>query len=118
MKLLALFLALVIPAAATADELKDLTRTFACQLCHKREGPFIGPSWLNISERYKYESTYFYELEEYPLVEGLVKKVSYGEHNTWKDPEASMLANDYELKHQPEITKIIKDILNLQKSKK
>ena len=108
---------------------------FLCHTCHKIEGAMIGPPWMAVSTKYKGQTTYTFggpgykdfkgkehPEETLPLVEGLMKKVSFGGNGggigNWKEThgvKAPMLANDPKLAKQAEIKEMIEFVLSLAK---
>ncbi|MEQ1813748.1 MAG: hypothetical protein ABL860_04765, partial [Candidatus Nitrotoga sp.] len=109
---------------------------FLCHTCHKIEGAMIGPPWMAVATKYKGQTTYSfggpgykdfkgkndYPVEELPLVDGLVKKVSLGGNGggigNWKEThgiKAPMLNNDGKLAKQAEIRDMVEFVLSLAK---
>lgn len=109
---------------------------FLCHTCHKIEGKLIGPPWMAVSTKYKGQTTYAfggpgykdfkgkadYPVEELPLVDGLVKKVSLGGNGggigNWKEThgiKAPMLANDPKGEKAAAIKNMVEFVLSLAK---
>lgn len=70
---------------ATAAEMPATAKTLGCIACHALDKKLVGPSWQDIANRYsgKGVKTFTYNGKEYPLVEGLVMKVSKGGSGNW-----------------------------------
>lgn len=91
-------LSLVVPAtlaaapAATAglgeigaDGMPMLARTSNCSACHivGNEKKMLGPSWMDVSRKYKESGSYEFAGKKYPVAEGLILKVSKGGAGVW-----------------------------------
>jgi cytochrome c len=119
-----------------ADKLALIKKNkLLCHTCHKIEGKLIGPPWMDVSKKYKGQKTYTFGGEGYkdfkrkthpeevlPLVEGLMKKVSFGGNGggigNWKETHgisAPMFANDPKGKKQDVIKTLVKFVLSLDK---
>lgn len=91
---------LVFAAGALAVDMPEEVKEFHCDTCHAIDHKIVGPAWADVSKRYKGQATYKYssqgsnapDAKEYPLVEGLVKKVSKGGTGNWGS--AVMIANN------------------------
>ena len=104
-----------VPAAST--EMPPLAKKLGCTACHEIDKRKAAPSWREIAERYTGHGvkTFKYEGKEYPLIEGLVRKVSDGGYGNWgKSP---MPPNDALGLHKKEITQLIKFQRGLAKKK-
>ena len=68
----------------------------------------IGPSWKDVAERYTGHGIkkFKYNGKEYPLIEGLVMKVSNGGSGNWGP--VPMTPNDPKGLHKAEITELVK----------
>lgn len=104
-----------------------------CHTCHKIEGKMIGPPWMAVAAKYKGQTTYTFGGPTYkdfkgkehpeetlPLVEGLMKKISFGGNGGgighWKEThevKAPMLANDPKGEKQAAIKTMVEFILSL-----
>ena len=81
----------------------------------------VGPAWMDVSKKYKGAKTYKYSntgsaapgAKEYPLVEGLMIKVSKGGHGNWGS--AAMIPNDPAGKKQADIKELVEFVLALDK---
>jgi cytochrome c551/c552 len=104
------------PAASV--EMPPLAKKLGCTACHDIDKRKAAPSWKEIAERYTGHGVkkFKYEGKEYPLIEGLVKKVSDGGSGNWG--LSPMPPNDPLGKHKAEITQLIKFQQGLAKQKK
>ena len=104
-----------------------------CHTCHMIEGKLIGPPWMAVAAKYKGQTTYTFGGPTYkdfkgkdhpeetlPLVDGLVKKVSFGGNGggigNWKEShgiKAPMLANDPKGEKQAAIKAMVEFVLSL-----
>ena len=119
-----------------ADRLAIIKKNgFICHTCHHIEGKLIGPAWMDVSKKYKGEKTYTFGGDGYkdfkgkpqpaetlPLVEGLMKKVSFGGSGGgighWQDGAKTavpMQANYAKLAKQAEIKEMVQYVLGLAK---
>lgn len=108
---------LIFTVSANATEMPPLAKKLGCTACHEIDKRKAAPSWREIAERYTGHGvkTFKYEGKEYPLIEGLVKKVSDGGYGNWgKSP---MPPNDPLGQHKKEITQLIKFQQGLAKKK-
>ena len=104
---------LMITVNATAEEMPELAKKNNCNSCHTIEKKYVGPAWRAVSNKYKGATKYTYEGKEYPLLEGLVMKVSKGGKGIWGT--MPMPANDKDGVKQTEITELVKFVLGLAK---
>ncbi len=74
---------MAIAGNAIAIDMPPLARKNNCVACHAVDRRIVGPAWMDVSKRYKDETTYTYKGKEYPLMEGLVRKVSRGGSGNW-----------------------------------
>lgn len=94
-------------------------KQFHCDICHAIDHKVVGPAWVDVAKRYKGQTTYKYstlgsnapDAKEYPLVEGLVKKVSRGGAGNWG--EQRMIANNPTGTKEPKIRSLVEFILSL-----
>ncbi len=72
-------------ASAAAVDMPPTAKTLGCIACHALDKKLVGPSWQDIADRYtgKGVKTFTYNGKEYPLIEGLVMKVSKGGSGNW-----------------------------------
>ena len=103
----------------SAREMPPLAQKNNCAVCHAIDHRVVGPSWMEVSKRYKDAKAYMYsfngsaapDAKEYPLVEGLMHKISHGGNGNWG--EAPMIANDPNETNQGEIRQLVEYILGL-----
>jgi cytochrome c551/c552 len=90
-----------------AIEMPSLALKLNCNACHAIDRKLVGPAWKDVAERYTGQgiTTYVYKGKEYPLIEGLVMKVSNGGSGNWGT--MPMPANDPTGKKKKEITELI-----------
>jgi cytochrome c551/c552 len=74
---------IVITGNAMATDMPALAKKNNCVACHSVDKKIVGPAWMDVSKKYKNETTYTYKGKEYPLFEGLVMKVSKGGSGNW-----------------------------------
>ncbi len=74
---------LFVAGNVTATEMPPLARELNCTACHSIEHRVVGPAWADVSRKYKSATTFNYNGKDYPLVEGLVMKVSKGGYGHW-----------------------------------
>jgi cytochrome c551/c552 len=66
-----------------AIDMPPLAKKNDCVACHAMNTKGVGPAWIDISRMYKGMTKYTYRDKEYPLLEGLVMKVSKGGAGSW-----------------------------------
>lgn len=117
MKLNTLFTILVMFVAPNsyAAEMPELARKLNCISCHDMDKLIVGPSWNSIAKKYKDAKRFTYDGKDYPLVEGLMMKVSRGGIGNWSTSPYPMPANDVPGTKQVEIRKLVEFILSLNK---
>jgi cytochrome c len=98
--------ACLITTAASAVEMPPLAKKDTCTDCHAIDRKIVGPAWMDISRRYKGASEFEYKGKKYPLVDGLVMKISKGGFGNWgpmpmpiNDPTGAKEADYRELVH-------------------
>ena len=76
-----------------------------------------GPAWQDVANRYTGQGvkTYTYRGKTYPLIEGLVQKVSHGGSGNWGT--MPMPANDPSGAHYDDIKKLVEFEQSLAKKK-
>jgi cytochrome c551/c552 len=84
-----------------------------CTACHAINKKVVGPSWTNVALKYKGADTYEYNGKVYPLVEGLMLKVSLGGSGQWGS--MPMPSVDGKGIKQAEIKELVQFILSLAK---
>ncbi len=98
---------LVIAGNALAVDMPPLAKKLNCTTCHAIDHKVVGPAWKDVAEKYtgKGVKTFTYNGKEYPLIEGLVMKVSKGGSGNWGS--MPMPANDPSGAHKKEITELV-----------
>jgi cytochrome c551/c552 len=84
-----------------------------CPACHSINKKIVGPAWMNVSIKYKGAEKFEYNGKEYPLVEGLMMKVSQGGSGHWGS--MPMPANDIKGVMQSDIRELVLFVLGLAK---
>jgi len=100
--------ALLNAAAATAQEMPPAAKKLGCTACHAIDKKIVGPAWKDVAAKYTGHGvkTFTYKGQEYPLIEGLVMKVSMGGVGNWGN--VPMPPNDPKGKHKDEITELVR----------
>jgi cytochrome c len=98
---------LVFAGSAMAVDMPPLAKKLNCVACHAIDHKVVGPAWKDVAERYtgKGVKTFTYNGKEYPLIEGLVMKVSKGGSGNWGS--MPMPANDPTGAKKKEITELV-----------
>jgi cytochrome c len=98
---------LMVAGSAMAVEMPPLAHKYNCVACHAIDHKVVGPAWKDVAERYTGQGvkTYTYNGKEYPLIEGLVQKVSKGGSGNWGS--MPMPANDPSGAHHDDIKKLV-----------
>lgn len=112
---------LMVTGSVLATDMPDIAKKNGCTACHAIDKKVVGPAWMDVSKKYKGVAKYKYsnngsnapDAKEYPLVEGLMMKVSKGGHGNWGS--AAMIPNDPTGKKQPAIKELVTFILGLSK---
>ncbi len=112
---------LLYAGAALAVDMPQEAKDLQCNVCHAIDHKVVGPAWMDVSKRYKGQATYKYstlgsnapDAKEYPLVEGLVKKVSRGGSGNWGSQ--AMIANNPTGSKDEKITHLVEFVLGLAK---
>ena len=70
---------------ATTVEMPALAKELNCVACHAIDHKVVGPAWRDVANKYTGQGVtkYTYQGKEYPLIEGLVMKVSKGGAGNW-----------------------------------
>jgi cytochrome c551/c552 len=108
-------LALIGTSGALASDMPELARKMNCTACHDIDKTIVGPSWMNIAKKYKGVTRFTFDDKDYPLVEGLMMKVSKGGSGNWITTPYPMPANDAAGTKQAEIKELVIFILSLKK---
>lgn len=98
---------------ALATEMPALARKHDCNACHDIDKRVVGPSWMEVSRKYKKATRYTYGGNEYSLEDGLVMKVSKGGSGNWG--AMPMPGNDPNGVKQAEIRELVRFVLGLAK---
>ncbi len=116
---------LMVAGSVLAVDMPPLAKKNGCTACHAIDKKVVGPAWMDVANRYKGAKTFKYspkgaeapDAKEYPLVEGLMMKVSKGGKGDWTKVTGGvpMIANDPAGKKQPEIKELVEFILGLAK---
>ena len=114
------YLVMAIAAACMAEagsigaaEMPAMAKKNGCTDCHAIDKKIIGPAWKDVSKRYLGATEYEYKGSKYPLVEGLVIKVSKGGSGNWG--AMPMPSNDPSNAKQAEYTELVQFVLSLAK---
>lgn len=111
------------PSIEIPPTLQAQIKKMGCDACHGWSRTKFGPSWQNVADRYRNQTTYTYKGfnvdsvgEKLPLVPGLVKKISKGGKGEWNEyiPMAPM---DLKGDRVKEITNIVNFILSIPPKK-
>jgi cytochrome c len=103
---------LMAAGSALAIDMPPLAKKYACTACHAIEAKGVGPSWIDVSRMYKGMATYTYRGTEYPLLEGLIMKVSKGGAGNWG---TMPMPGNASIVKEPEIRELVQFILGLAK---
>jgi cytochrome c551/c552 len=98
---------LVAAGSVLAVDMPPLAHKYNCVACHAIDHKVVGPAWKDVAEKYTGHGvkTYTYNGKEYPLIEGLVQKVSHGGSGNWG--AMPMPANDPSGAHHDDIKKLV-----------
>lgn len=89
-------------------EMPPLAKELNCIACHTIDHKLVGPAWQDVADKYTGNgvTTYTYKGKVYPLIEGLVMKVSQGGSGNWGT--MPMPANDPKGAKKAKITELVK----------
>jgi cytochrome c len=104
---------LMVAGTTMAAEMSDLAKKNNCVACHAMDKKLVGPAFMDISKKYKGATAYTFKGKEYPLVEGLMMKVSQGGSGNWGS--MAMTPNDPAGKKQDQIKELVEFVLGLAK---
>ncbi len=98
---------LAMAGSVAAQEMPALAKKLNCVACHAIDHKVVGPAWKDVAEKYTGHGvkTFKYNNKEYPLIEGLVMKVSKGGSGNWGT--MPMPANDPTGAHKAEIKELV-----------
>src|SRR5208337_2454396 len=102
---------LMLGSNAIAIGMPVLAKKNGCDSCHDIDKRVVGPSWMEVSRKYKGVKTYSFGGTDYPLEEGLMIKVSKGGSGKWAS--MPMPANDPNGTNQGEMRALVKFVLGL-----
>ncbi|MGA8865072.1 MAG: cytochrome C [Gallionella sp.] len=102
---------LMMAGSVLAEVMPVEVKSLQCLSCHAVDRKVIGPAWRDVGKKYKGAQSFEYNGKQYPLVEGLVLKVSKGGSGHWGD--FPMPANDPVGDKQDKIEKMVKFVLSL-----
>lgn len=94
-------------------EMPALAKKNTCTDCHAIDKRIVGPAWMDVSKRYRGATEYEYKGKKYPLVDGLVMKVSKGGSGNWGN--MPMPINDPSGAKQSDIKELVQFVLDLAK---
>lgn len=99
---------LMVASSVMAEEMPALAKKLNCTACHAIDKKLVGPAWRDIAKKYTGSGVtkFDYNGKEYPLIEGLVMKVSKGGAGHFGT--MPMPANDPTGAHKAEITELVK----------
>jgi cytochrome c551/c552 len=108
---------LTLTVSATATDMPALAAKLGCVACHSIDKKIVGPAWKDVAEKYtgKGVKKFKYNGKDYPLIQGLVMKVSNGGVGNWGP--VPMPPNDPQGLHKAEITQLVKFEQGLAKKK-
>ena len=98
---------LLVAGGALAVDMPPLAKKLNCVACHAIDHKVVGPAWKDVAEKYtgRGVKTFTYNGKTYPLIEGLVEKVSKGGSGNWG--AMPMPANEPSGAHKKEITELV-----------
>ncbi len=116
---------LMAAGSVLAVDMPALAKKNGCTACHAIDKKVVGPAWQDVADKYKGAKTFKYsptgsespDAKEYPLLDGLVMKVSKGGKGDWTKVTGGvpMIANDPSGAKKDQITELVKFILALAK---
>ena len=106
-------LGLMLGGRALAGGMPALAKKNGCDSCHDIDTRVVGPSWMEVSKKYKGVKAYSFDGKDYSLEEGMLMKVSKGGVGKWAS--MPMPANDPNGTNQGEMKALVKFILGLAK---
>jgi cytochrome c551/c552 len=104
---------LMLAGGVMAEDMPALAKKNNCTACHSVDKKVVGPAWMDVSKKYKGAANFEYNGKQYPLMEGLMMKVSKGGSGHWGS--MPMPANDASGTKQSEIKELVTFILGLAK---
>lgn len=102
---------LMAAGSVLAIDMPPLAKELNCTTCHSIDHRVVGPAWADVSKKYKGAATFNYNGKDYPLVDGLVMKVSKGGTGHWGT--MPMPANDPSGAKKAKIEQLVHFVLGL-----
>ncbi len=102
---------LMVAGSALAVDMPPEAKELNCIACHAIDKKVVGPAWADVGKKYKGATEFEYNGKKYPLLEGLVMKVSKGGAGHWGS--MPMPANDPSGAKKDKIEKLVKFELSL-----
>ncbi len=99
--------------ALQKNQMPMLAARLGCPACHAIDHRVVGPAWQQVGRHYQNATTFQYNGQTYPLVEGLVQKISHGGSGNWGS--AQMPAIDPSGAKREQIEKLVRFILEAGK---
>jgi uncharacterized protein YdgA (DUF945 family)/cytochrome c551/c552 len=96
------------------NDMPALAKRLNCSACHSINRPLVGPSWMDVSNRYRNATQFESQGRIYPLEEGLMLRISKGGAGHWG--HMPMPAIDAMGNRQAEIRELVRFILALAKT--
>jgi len=103
----------MVAGSAMATDMPDIAKKNGCTACHTIDKKLVGPAWADVSKKYKGAANFTFKGKEYPLVDGLVMKVSQGGSGNWGT--MAMTPIDPAGKKQDQIKELVTFVLGLAK---
>lgn len=100
-------------SALQKNQMPQLAARLNCTACHAMSTRVYGPAWKDVGKRYQNAVAFAYQGRTYPLVEGLVQKVSHGGSGNWGSGQ--MPAIDPSGAKRDQIEKLVRFILEAGK---
>jgi len=107
---------LLVSTPLFAIEMPGLAKKNTCTDCHAIDKKVVGPSWMDVSIKYKDSTEYEYKDKKYPLEEGLIMKISKGGSGNWG--KMPMPINDPSGAKHDDYQTLVRFILGLSKEAK
>ena len=95
------------------ENMPAVVKKYNCNACHGIEMKVVGPRFIDIAKKYKGAAKFEYKGQEYPLMEGLMLKVSKGGSGHWG--VMPMPAIDPKGDRQEDMKELVTFILGLAK---
>ncbi len=99
--------------ALQKGQMPMLAARLGCPACHAIDHRVVGPAWQQVGKRYQNATTFQYNGKTYPLVEGLVQKISHGGSGNWGTEQ--MPGFDPSGSKREQLEKLVRFILELGK---